>query len=150
RNNIYWVAASGLPDNDYDLCNGSLSETHGLGNAANPFVNLTGQNYHINSGSAPVNHGTPLGPPYNIDKDGNVRGADGSSDIGAYEYSTGVGDTNPPTVTLQSIRSPVANIITLTATASDTGSGVASVSFLVDGNVVGTALAPPYTLSWNS
>jgi hypothetical protein len=113
-------------------------------------VNLTGQNYHINSGSSAVNRGTPLGPPYNIDKDGNVRGADGSWDIGAYEYNTGVVDTNPPTVTLQSIASPVANIITLTATASDTGSGVASVSFLVDGNVVGTDLAAPYTLSWNS
>jgi hypothetical protein len=151
RNNIYWnSSATGLPDSDYDFSNSGLSESHGVGNGANPFVNLAGQNYRIVSASGPVNKGTPLGPPFNRDLDGNIRGSDGTWDIGAFEFGTGVVDTNPPVVTLQSITSPVLDIIPLIATATDTGSGVASVSFLVDGNVVGTDLAPPYTWSWNS
>ena len=51
-----------------------------VNNGANPFVNYSAQNYHIVntvSSTMPMNKGTPLGPPYNMDKDGNARGADG-------------------------------------------------------------------------
>ena len=45
--------------------------------------------------------------------------------------------------------SPVADIVTLEATASD-NQGVVEVRFLVDGNVVGTDTTAPYSVSWDS
>ena len=158
RNNLYWNSgAGGLPDNDYDFINGSLSETHGIANGSNPFVNYSGQNYHIISNlssTLPRNKGAGLTTPFNLDLDGNVRGSDGTWDIGAYEYNTGSSDMTPPTVTLIAPVAGVAvsNTVTLSATASDNtnGSGVASVIFLVDGVAVGSASATPYSITWNS
>ena len=65
--------------------------------------------------------------------------------------SCDTGDSTGPTVSLQS---PAANqtltgSVNMTATASDV-SGIASVSFLVDGAVVNTDTASPYSYSWNS
>jgi hypothetical protein len=61
-------------------------------------------------------------------------------------------DTTPPTV---SLTAPAANgtvveTLTITAAASDTGSGVASVTFSVDGNVLGSDTTQPYSLVWNT
>lgn len=62
------------------------------------------------------------------------------------------GDTTPPTVTLTA---PVngafvgSNGATLSATASD-ANGIAKVEFLVDGVVVGTDTASPYSLLWST
>jgi len=64
---------------------------------------------------------------------------------------TGSTDTTPPTVNLltptasQNVSGPV----DLTATAAD-ASGIASVKFLVDGQVVGEDTTDPYSFSWNS
>jgi endonuclease G len=62
------------------------------------------------------------------------------------------GDTTPPTVSLTSPEegSKLGGNLTLTADASDTESGVASVDFLVDGNLVGTSTAAPYKTVWSS
>ncbi len=62
------------------------------------------------------------------------------------------GDSTPPTV---SITSPtngqaVTGIVNVSAVASDAGSGVKEVKFLVDGQVIGTDTTSPYTYSWNS
>ena len=162
RNNIYWASApGGLPDNDYDFADISLitilTEPHGIGLGLNPFANYSGHDYHIVSTSGlllPRNKGVALGAPFNMDMDGNLRGADGAWDIGAYEYNAGGSDTTPPTVSLTApaASAVVSNTITLSATASDNtgGSGVASVTFLVDGVAVGSSSSAPYTFAWNS
>ena len=150
----------GLGTDDYNLSDASLSGAHSISGATtNVFVNYAARNYHIvtNIGSLfPRNAGVALGAPYNIDFDGNVRGADGAWDIGAYEAggSPGIVDVTPPTVSLTAPTSntTVSNLVTLTATASDNtnGSGVASVTFLVDGVAVGSDSASPYSMTWNS
>ncbi|MBE0540484.1 MAG: hypothetical protein IH623_03775 [Verrucomicrobia bacterium] len=63
-------------------------------------------------------------------------------------------DTTAPTVNLTApaAGAVVSNSITLSATASDNtgGSGVASVTFLVNGVAVGTDTSSPYSLTWDS
>jgi len=56
------------------------------------FVNTATGNFHLTSATTA---GVALPAPYNLDPDGNVRGADGTWDVGAYEF-TGAGDTIPP------------------------------------------------------
>jgi peptidoglycan/xylan/chitin deacetylase (PgdA/CDA1 family) len=62
------------------------------------------------------------------------------------------GDTTPPTVTLMSPTNgaTVTGNVKITASASDSGSGVARVEFYVDGQLVGTSTAAPYSVTWNS
>jgi hypothetical protein len=62
-------------------------------------------------------------------------------------------DNTPPTATVTSpTGGTVSGTITVTADSSDPspGSGVASVQFLIDGNVVATDVTAPYSTSWNS
>lgn len=95
RNNLFWNSARGvLPSNDYDLCNAGCGETHGQTyTTTDLFVNYAGQNYHLARSTAA---GQSQPPPYNMDYDGNVRGADGIWDRGAYEFVSGA-RPNPPT-----------------------------------------------------
>ena len=112
----------------------------------------------LKAGSSPINAGTNLGSPFNVDMDGNIRGTDGAWDIGAYEYVSGTNlppaDTTAPAValTIPAAGAIVSNTVTLTASASDNtgGSGIATVSFLVDGVAIGSVTNSPYTLAWNS
>lgn len=63
------------------------------------------------------------------------------------------GDSTPPTVsmTAPTAGSTVSGTATLSANASDTGSGVQSVQFKVDGNAVGSPVtSSPYSITWNS
>jgi hypothetical protein len=87
RNNIYWNDTQGgpnLPSDDYDYSDQSLSgETHGQGNAPNPFVSSGSQNYRL---IKDTNAGLTLSSPYNIDYDGNTRGANGVWDRGAFQF----------------------------------------------------------------
>ena len=64
--------------------------------------------------------------------------------------STTVLDKTPPTVSLASLPASVSGTQTLTANASDTQSGIASVQFLLDGQPLATVTAAPYTFSWNT
>jgi hypothetical protein len=89
-NNIFWDADCDgwITSRSYNLGNGTCSGTGSISAASNPFVNFTGGNYHINAtvgAKYPKDKGTNLGSPYNLDMDGNARGADGTWDIGAYE-----------------------------------------------------------------
>jgi hypothetical protein len=61
-------------------------------------------------------------------------------------------DTAAPTVTLTAPASgaSVSGSVTLSGTATDAGSGVARVEFLVDGAVVGTDTSSPYQVAWNA
>ena len=64
------------------------------------FVNLGGKDFHIvsNTGSGyPRNAGTKLSSYFTTDMDGVVFGADGTWDIGAYEYSSSGPSPTPPT-----------------------------------------------------
>jgi hypothetical protein len=118
-NNIFFnIGAAPLGFNgnhDYNLASGANTEAHGIGNAStNIFVNYAAQNYHIvtNVGSLfPRNMGVALGAPYNIDFDGNTRGADGAWDIGAYEYENG-------TVITKKVTAGITNLITLELTTN--------------------------------
>jgi hypothetical protein len=110
RNNIYYNIWGGLssspteslPDDDYDFSDRSQGNnfgdgTHDIANGNQPFVNI-GVNYHIvgtMGAGYPRDKGLALGAPFNMDMDGNVRGADGAWDIGAYEFTPGAGATNP-------------------------------------------------------
>src|SRR5262249_28895751 len=111
RNNIYWNTTvpgtpgfgqeyAGLPDNDYDFSNLSLYEAHGVSNGSNPFVSTNTRDYHLvaNIGATfPRDKGVALLSAYQLGFDGNVRGADGSWDIGAYEFGpTNSAVTNQP------------------------------------------------------
>jgi len=68
-----------------------------------------------------------------------------------WTFTTGALDVTPPTVTLTAPSNgvKVSGNVTLSANASD-NVAVASVSFLVNGSVVGTDTTSPYSISWNS
>lgn len=95
RNNIYWNSQLNIPpaDMDYEFSSTTVPGAHSINNGTMPFLGMTTNNYHIVStigALLPRNKGTALPAPYNIDFDGNTRGADGAWDIGAYEVSTGL------------------------------------------------------------
>lgn len=63
------------------------------------------------------------------------------------------GDTTPPSVAITSPTSgsTVKGTAKLVATASDSGSGVSTVSFYMDnGALIGTKAGGPFTISWNT
>jgi peptidoglycan/xylan/chitin deacetylase (PgdA/CDA1 family) len=61
-------------------------------------------------------------------------------------------DTAPPTVaiTAPTNNSTITGTVKVTANASDGGSGVAKVTFYLDGSVLSTVTAAPYTTPWNT
>jgi Big-like domain-containing protein/calcineurin-like phosphoesterase family protein/fibronectin type III domain protein len=69
----------------------------------------------------------------------------------SWNFTTSILDTTPPTVTLTAPTNgaKVKGSVTLSATATD-NVVVASVSFLVNGAVVGTDTTSPYSFVWNS
>jgi hypothetical protein len=88
-----------------DMNPGAVSaEAHAQAGTGNPFVNWdgvsdpAGANFHL---KAATNPGLTLAAPFNIDMSGNVRGADGTWDRGAYEF----GGT-PPTPDTQAPTAP--------------------------------------------
>jgi len=138
------------------------NDWNSVGDAPSKFVTYTpyggtDNDLHLLVGATDlVDAGVSHAGSFTIDKDGYTR--TGTWDIGAYEYTSG---TNPPppdtTAPLVTFASPVAGAVivgtvNLNASASDNagGSGVASVTFLVDGVVAGTATTVPYTLAWRS
>jgi hypothetical protein len=66
----------------YSGCSGSSN----INVTSNPFVNYSSGNFRLNAATAA---GYSLSSPYNIDLLGNVRGADGNWDLGAFEYASG-------------------------------------------------------------
>jgi hypothetical protein len=61
---------------------------HNLIGGSNPFIGYTSFDYHLAPGSPAINAGIALGAPYNVDIDGNVRGAGDAWDIGAHEFGS--------------------------------------------------------------
>jgi hypothetical protein len=66
--------------------------------------------------------------------------------------SNAVSDTTPPTVAITSPAggATVTGTVKVTAAASDAGSGVAAVSFFLDGASLATATNSSYTINWNT
>jgi hypothetical protein len=79
-------------NHDYNLSSGTNAEPHGIAGASSAiFVSYAVTNYSIVATVGPQyarNKGANLGSPFNVDVNGNQRGADGFWDIGTYEYAT--------------------------------------------------------------
>lgn len=74
---------------------GTHSEANGTSAASgDPFTNYTGYYFTLTGATTA---GNSLASPFNLDGLGITRGADGTWDRGAYEYSSGGADTTPPT-----------------------------------------------------
>jgi hypothetical protein len=90
RNNLFYGSGGAF------TCGTS---TNNLQTATDPFVNLAGKDFRIKAtiGSAyPRDKGISLGSSYNTDMLGTLRGgADGTWDIGAFEYTSG-SEAGPP------------------------------------------------------
>jgi hypothetical protein len=95
---------------DYNSCfsctSNFSSETHGQIVTGNPYVNSSGGNYQLASdggtdctSTTVVCVGLSLSAPYNMDVNGNTRGADGTWERGAFEFNSGAPPPpkpNPP------------------------------------------------------
>jgi hypothetical protein len=107
-NNVFWYVANdmeGANSNhnayNYTTLNGfswPSGESGSFTFTGNPFVNLAGGDFHPLSGSTLAGKGKALATDgfLNKDRDGNTRGADGTWDIGAYEFSSGAPPPPPP------------------------------------------------------
>jgi len=99
-NNLFYNCSSPVLDNadgtisaithNYNAffrCTGRItSETNTQISNMDPFIDLNNADYHLNQ--ATMSGKNDLGSPYNIDRDGLVRGNDGSWDMGVYEYNS--------------------------------------------------------------
>ena len=90
------------------------------------YVNQAAADYHLASGSAPVNAGADLTSVVPVDRDGRSRSANPPPDLGAYEFAAGSGtDSTPPsTPTSLSATAVSSSVITLAWTASTDSVGV--------------------------
>jgi hypothetical protein len=87
KNNIVFGCTLNLGPgwaSDYNLFSGPTSEPHSIGNASNPFRNSANFDYRPKPGSPAIDKGLALGPPYDVDPDGNTRSAGRGGPIGAY------------------------------------------------------------------
>lgn len=92
-NNIWYFTTAfggntGMPTtHDYNGFRnaGSFSEAHIQNFTSDPFVNAAGSNWALSAGT---DVGNVLASPYNTDMNGVTRGADGTWDRGAIEYTT--------------------------------------------------------------
>jgi hypothetical protein len=128
RNNIYWNSTWDptyrITDDDYGFSSASASGAHSISSGSNPFVNLSGGDYHIVAtvGSKyPKDMGVALGASYNVDLDGNTRGLDGTWDIGAYEYASSI-IVEPVISNFQ--RVPAQNSATMTWTTDQSANSI--------------------------
>jgi hypothetical protein len=93
QNNIWYGLGSGVSTG----CSANTC-TNNVVIGSNIFVNAAGGNFRLAQATAP---GNTLSSPFNIDKDGAARGADGVWDLGAFEFSaTGVKTPQAPTAVI--------------------------------------------------
>lgn len=98
--NCIFMMGSSTPSFDGCTVSYSTFSSGGSGTGAQTstptsiFVNYAGGDYRL---AAPTAAGESMSAPYNADLAGNIRGADGVFDRGAFEY-TGVVDSTPPVI----------------------------------------------------
>jgi len=115
---------------------------------------------HVDFYDGPTLIGTDASAPYSVPW---TTSGDGPHTLTATAYDTAgltssdtrtvAVDNTPPTATVTAPSGgTVTGTVSITADSSDPapGTGVASVQFLVDGNVVGTDTSAPYSTSWNT
>jgi peptidoglycan/xylan/chitin deacetylase (PgdA/CDA1 family) len=111
---------------------------------------------YTTDGSDPATSGTTYTGPFTIAQTSTVRffSTDKAGNIEPTRSQLIRLDTTVPTVniTAPSNGSSVArrSQVTLTATATDSASGVAQVAFFVDGKPLGTDTTSPYQVTWNT
>lgn len=81
RNNVWYGIASGIGTG----CNASVSTNNAV-LSSSPFVSYSSGDFRLATSTA---GGYALPSPYDVDMKGAKRGADGSWDLGAYEYGSG-------------------------------------------------------------
>ncbi|OGR87244.1 MAG: hypothetical protein A3J74_11265 [Elusimicrobia bacterium RIFCSPHIGHO2_02_FULL_57_9] len=113
------TGTGGPIDHDYNTfwnpIDAGLSEPNGqivIGSPCplqNCAIDNTG-NYHLlqggGTGTNQVNAGLALSSTYSLDPDGNIRGADGVWDRGAYEFADAFPGANPPPARPKGVRLP--------------------------------------------
>jgi peptidoglycan/xylan/chitin deacetylase (PgdA/CDA1 family) len=111
---------------------------------------------YTTDGSDPATSGMTYTGPFTIAQASTVRffSTDKAGNVESTRLQLIQLDTAVPTVNLTqpSIGSsvPRGSQVALTATATDSASGVAQVAFFVDGKALGTDTASPYELAWNT
>jgi hypothetical protein len=117
----------------YDCTTTGAGVTGGTGNtvdnntvaSSNPFVNYTAgsstADLHLSAAIA----GATLSSPYNTDMEGTTRGADGTFDIGAYEFEVGGNTTNRNSIAgIAKIAGNLSSSATINGTARITGGSI--------------------------
>lgn len=105
---------------------GLTSATNITAGGTNRFVNYSGKDFHIVSttGSGYARDaGTAIAAPYNQDMDGNTRGADGSWDVGAFEYTAGGAAPTVSSATIDSAGTQLTVVLSETCSNGSGGSG---------------------------
>lgn len=138
---------------------GSFTATSWLSSSAN-WINYTGGSpssiisVNLTAGSHSFKY---IGTQAGVEIDRVIVASDasciptGTGNADASGRPCDTGDSTGPTVSLQTPTNgqSLTGSVTMTSTASD-ASGIASVAFLVDGVVVNTDTASPYSYAWNS
>jgi hypothetical protein len=86
-------------DYNWFLNSGDQNEAHMETGTVSPYLNVSAGDFHLKTDTT---SGATLPAPYNIDPEGNVRGAGGIWDRGAYQFSSDqVSSAPPPPTSLQ-------------------------------------------------
>jgi hypothetical protein len=105
-------------------------------------------------GSTPTTASPAYSGPFTLSSTTTVkyRAWDNAGNVEATKSQVVRIDLTAPTVAITSPAdgATVTGNVKITASASDVGSGVAQVSFYVDGNLIGTAKSAPYNVTWNT
>lgn len=110
-NNVFYNMSASVGSNcttDYNAyysTTNTPSESHGQTGSGNPFVNSASFDYELladTTAGTTLSSSLPTGCSsgvscYNVDPVGVLRGADGTWDRGAYQFSTSSGSVTPPT-----------------------------------------------------
>jgi peptidoglycan/xylan/chitin deacetylase (PgdA/CDA1 family) len=109
---------------------------------------------YTTDGSVPTTSSALYAGPFNISTTTTVkyRAWDSAGNVEATKSQVIQVDTFAPTVTITSPASGAAvkGTVKITAAATDSQTGVASVTFSVDGSALGTATASPWQIPWNT
>jgi peptidoglycan/xylan/chitin deacetylase (PgdA/CDA1 family) len=126
----------------------ALSATDGEGGSG---VSAT---RYTTDGSEPTAASPAYVAPFTISETTTVefRSWDAAGNMEATKSQTIRIDATPPSVALTSPidGSRVSGTVSVTAVASDAGSGIARVAFYVDGILLGTKTGSPYRVQWNT
>jgi len=103
--------------NIYYNCTGNFyPDSNDVVTTGDPFIDSANDDFRLKQATAA---GVPLSSPYNVDILGNVRGADGFWDRGAYEYTAGGFNVSNVTVSDTTYRSAIISFDTAATTGLD-------------------------------